>query len=240
MRNRFWVGGLRPAGLVAGLCLALLAQLSLAPQAMAGNPGPLDSLNEAQSADVALRQNHAALTHDPADQLIGAPKGDVTIVEFFDYACPFCKAAEPALETLLQSDRGVKLVVKELPILSPQSMVASKVALAGAKQGKYAAFHQALLLHKGPLNEAAIYGVARDVGLDPARLRADINAPDIDRQIAGNLALARAVHVSGTPTFIVDDHFLTQPSGQIDFAAVVAAARKDRARPGLGGRSEGE
>lgn len=179
--------------------------------------------------DPAITKNASALFHDPQTQVLGNPHGDVTIVEFFDYACPTCKATEPRVEQLLKADHGVKLIVKEFPVLSPQSAIASKVALAAVKQGRYAAYHQALLSYRGGLNEAVIYGVAHDVGLNVTQLRKDMNAPEISREIAANLALAQTIHVPGTPTFILRGRMLPQPTSQIDFPSVVAAARHDRA-----------
>ena len=172
----------------------------------------------------------AALLASPRSQIIGNPHGDVTIVEFFDYACPFCKAVEPRLEGLVKSDDNVKLLPKEFPILSPQSIIASKVAIAAAAQGKYTQFHQAMLSYRGPLDEAAIFGVAKDVGLNLAQLRRDMAKPEVTKEISANLTLAQAIHVQGTPTLFVNGVLLTQPSAEIDFPAVVAAARQKNGR----------
>ncbi|HZC17109.1 MAG TPA: DsbA family protein [Caulobacteraceae bacterium] len=166
------------------------------------------------------------MLHGPASEVLGNPRGDVTIIEFFDYACPFCKAAEPRLEAFLKADRNTRLVVEEFPILSPQSIIASRVALAAARQGKYAAFHQALMLYRGRLDEAAIFGVAQAVGLDVARLRRDMDAPALTAAIASNLKLARAIGVPGTPTFIIDGRILTQPSASLNFPDLAAASRR--------------
>ena len=176
--------------------------------------------------DPAVAAHHAALLAQPANQVLGNPHGDVTIVEYFDYACPFCKAAEPRIEALLRADKGVRLEVKEFPVLGPESIVASRAALAAARQNKYPAFHQALLSHKGGLDEGVIYGVAQDVGLDVARLKKDMADPAITAAIQANLKLANDVHVHGTPTFIVDDHIVTQPSATLDFIALARNSRQ--------------
>jgi protein-disulfide isomerase len=167
-----------------------------------------------------------ALLHDPRTQVLGNPRGDVTIVEFFDYACPTCKATEPRIEALLRADHGVRIIAKEYPVLSPQSPLASRAALAAARQGKYIAYHQAMLSYHGPLDEAVIFGIAHDVGLDVARLRRDMAAPEISQEIDANLALGRAIHAPGTPTFVVAGRILTQPSSRIDFPALVASVRR--------------
>jgi protein-disulfide isomerase len=171
-----------------------------------------------------------ALLHGPASETLGDPNGDVTIIEFFDYACPFCKAVEPRLEAFLEADKNTRLVVEEFPILTPQSEVASRAALAAARQGKYAAFHRALMSYRGHLDEAAIFDVARSVGLNVGKLRQDMADPRLKAAIDANLRLARAIGVHGTPTFIVDGHILTQPSAAISFPDVAAAARRSHGR----------
>lgn len=182
----------------------------------------------ASVGDPAIAANLAGLLHDPQTQALGDPRGDVTIVEFFDYACPFCKAAEPRVEAMLKQDKGVRLVVKEFPVLGPDSVVASRAALAAARQGRYAAFHQALLLHPGNLDQAAIFEVARDVGLNLARLKRDMADPAIAAEIAANLKLAHDIHVPGTPTFIVNNRIVTQPSATLDFAQLARTSRAQR------------
>lgn len=179
-----------------------------------------------RARDQSVAQNENALLNDPHTPVIGDPKADVAILEFFDYACPFCKAVEPRVEAFLRSDKRVKLVVKEYPILTPESLVAAKASLAAMKQGKYRQFHQALMMFKGQLREPVIFDTAKDVGLDVNRLRKDMQSPEIADEIIGNFNLARAIRAFDTPTFIVNDHLLTEPSAEIDFPKVVAAARQ--------------
>jgi protein-disulfide isomerase len=161
---------------------------------------------------------------------IGQPQADVTIVEFFDYACPYCKAVEPRLEALVQHDKGVKLVLKEFPILTKQSMIASRMALAAVKQGKYAPFHLAMMRHLGPLEVSDIEQMAKASGLDVARLKRDMYAPEVTDEIIANFNQARAIRAFQTPAFIVRGHILGSESAAINFPAEVAAARK-RANP---------
>ena len=166
------------------------------------------------------------LATDPASPVIGSGQADVTIVEFFDYACPYCKAIEPRLETLLKTDRKVRLVLKEFPILTPQSMVATKAALAATKQGTSTpAYHQAMMKLEGKLSEDDIYGLAKQSGLDVARLKRDMQATWITDQIIANLNLARSIRAFQTPTFIVNGREMSSTSASIDFPAEVAAAR---------------
>jgi protein-disulfide isomerase len=177
------------------------------------------------ASDEAVAQKATALLSDPSSPVIGNPHANVAVVEFFDYACPYCKAAEPRLEAMLRSDQGTKLVLKEFPILTPESMIATKAALASVKQGKYTQFHQALMVYKGPLQDSVIFETAKDVGLDVGRLRKDMTAPEITDEIIANFNLARSLRIFQTPGFIVGNHILTGPSADIDFPKAVAAAR---------------
>ena len=182
--------------------------------------------SDAQTAsDQAVAARFNALVNGPGRQVLGNPQGDVAVIEFFDYTCPYCKAAEPRLQQLLKDDKNVKLVVVEFPILRPESLVATKASLASARQNKYATFHQALLRLRGQLSDAAIFEVAKEVGLDVERLRTDMNAPEIADAIIGNFNLARALRIIDTPTFIIGTHLVTEPSATLDFAKAVAAAR---------------
>jgi protein-disulfide isomerase len=166
-----------------------------------------------------------ALLNDPTSPVLGNPKGDVAVIEFFDYTCPFCKAIEPRLEKFLKDDRNAKLILKELPILTPESLVATKAALAAVKQGKYEAFHNSLMGFKGQLTTDVIFGTAKDVGLDVNRLRTDMEKPEIADQIIANFNLARSLRIFETPGFIAGGHMLSSTSAEIDFPKVAAAVR---------------
>lgn len=180
------------------------------------------------ASDQAVSQKATALLNDPRSPAIGNLHGDVVVIEFFDYACPYCKAVEPRLEALLKSDKGTKVIFKEFPILTPASMIATKAALASAKQGKYAQFHNALMDYKGFLEESAIFDTAKSVGLDINRLRRGMAAPDITDEIIANFNLARSLRIFQTPGFIVGNHILTGASADIDFPKIVAATRSKR------------
>ena len=179
-----------------------------------------------RAQDQLVARNQTALLNDPHTPAIGDPNADVAIVEFFDYACPYCKALEPRLEAFLKTGKRVKLVVKEFPILTPESLTAAKVSLASMKQGKYQQFHQAMMMFKGRLLDSAIFETAKDAGLDLERLRKDMQSPEIADEIIANFNLARAIRVFQTPAIIVGNHLLTEASAEIDFPKVVAAARQ--------------
>jgi protein-disulfide isomerase len=169
-----------------------------------------------------------ALQDDRESPVLGDAHGDVTIVEFFDYACGYCKAIEPRLESALRSDPHVKLILKEFPILTPESLIAARAALASRRQHKYREFHEALMAYRGPWNEEAIFSTAKSVGLNIDRLTHDMTAPSIANEIIENFNLARGLRIFQTPAFVVGDHILTGPSAQIDFPAVIREARKQR------------
>ncbi len=182
------------------------------------------------TADARVANRALDVLMDPGTPVIGNPDGDVVIVEFFDYQCPFCKAAEPRLRELVERDGNIRHVIKDFPILSPVSLVAAKAALASVAQGKHAPFHQALMDHRGQLTEDRIWKLAADVGLDVDRLQGDMHAPEIADQLIANMNLAHKLRMVVVPGFIVNTHVLSGLSGEtetanIDFDAEVAAAR---------------
>ena len=167
----------------------------------------------------------SALANDPAAPSIGKADADVTIVEFFDYTCPYCKAVEPRLEALLKADPKVRLVLKEYPILTPQSLVATRAALAATRQGKYTAYHDAMMRFEGRLTEADIFDMAKASGLDVSQLKRDMDAPWVSDQIITVFNLARGIRGFQTPIFIVNGKLLSSQSASLDFRKEVAAAR---------------
>jgi protein-disulfide isomerase len=174
----------------------------------------------------AVSEHQEQLYRDPDAPVLGNPAGDVTVVEFFDYRCPYCKTVAPTLAQLLNEDSGLKLVLKEFPILGPDSVVAARAALAAQAQGKYAALHAALLRHRGAFDETVITRLATDAGLDTTRLKTDMAKPEIDAMIERNKALGRALSLTGTPAFVIGEHVVP---GAVDFETLkllVAEARK--------------
>ena len=132
----------------------------------------------------------------------------MTIVEFFDYRCPYCKQVLPALQTLLKEDHKLRFVYKEMPVLGPASVTAAHAALAAQRQGKYEAFHTAMMATKGQITDETVYKVAGSVGLDVDRLKQDMSAPEIEQALKANLALADALNIRGTPGFIIGNHIV--------------------------------
>lgn len=178
---------------------------------------------QSRDQDERVAARIGALENGPT--VIANPQGDITVVEFFDYTCPYCKAAEPRLMRLVDGDKRVKLVMKEFPILTRQSMIAARMALAAAKQGKYRAFHLAMMRREGLWGEAEVMETAKAVGVDVARARRDMTAPDVTDEIIANFNLARGIRAFQTPAYIVGAHLVTGDSADIDFAREVARAK---------------
>ena len=160
---------------------------------------------QAEKTAVVLKENAAELFQLTSAPSVGNPKGDVTIVEFFDYNCGYCKKALPDVTALVQSDKNVRFVMKEYPILSKGSEEASKVALAAKKQGKYWDFHLAMLGLQGQANEASALKIAEKVGLDMTKLKTDMVSADVKKELEDTRALATKMGINGTPHFLVGD-----------------------------------
>ena len=159
---------------------------------------------EDQKREGALVANADAIFKSPDDLVAGNPKGDVTMVEFFDYNCSWCKKGLPEVLSLIEKDKNLRLVLKEFPIFGGDSDYAAMAALASRAQGKYWEFHLAMLGHEGKLTRDNVDEIARAQGLDVDKLKADMNSPGIARIIAANQSLAQSLNINGTPAFIID------------------------------------
>lgn len=177
---------------------------------------------ERQKTTIAARKDQ--IFKSPDDPVLGNPKGDVTLVEFFDYRCGYCRNMVPSLRALLGEDKRLRFVMKEFPILGPDSLVASRAALAAARQGKYQEMHFALL-QAPDLGEAAVLDLAKKLGLDPARLAADMQREDVKRVIDNNRELAKALGISGTPSFVIGDTLVPGAVPVTDLAQLIAQQR---------------
>lgn len=163
---------------------------------------------EMQAFTQKIKERHEEIYNDPASPVAGNPKGEVTLVEFFDYNCGYCKHAFKDVQTLIGEDKNLRVVFKEIPILSESSHTAARYALASHKQGKYWEFHTALMNSTGQINESKLESVAKDVGLDLKKLKEDAADPAIRAAIEKNLALAHDIGISGTPGFVLGDEAL--------------------------------
>lgn len=162
-------------------------------------------LAEAEQRKTALADNAKAIFHGPNDYVAGNPNGDVTIVEFFDYNCGWCKKGFPEVVTLIEKDKNLRVVLKEFPIFGGDSDYAAMAALAAKKQNKYWELHSAMFSHEGKLTKESVDEIAKAQGLDMEKLKADMNAPDIAQALAETRQIAQSLAINGTPAFIVDD-----------------------------------
>jgi protein-disulfide isomerase len=165
------------------------------------------------------------LFQNAADYVAGNPKGDVTIVEFFDYRCGYCKKARPEVLKLIETDKNIRVVVKEFPILGKDSELASRAALAAKKQGKYWDMHLAMMAEPS-IDEATIFEIATGKGIDVAKLRQDMFAKDVTAVIDANHALAQNIGVDSTPTFIFGREPIAGALSYDKMKELIAAARK--------------
>ncbi|MBT3305463.1 MAG: DsbA family protein [Alphaproteobacteria bacterium] len=167
------------------------------------------------------------LLRDPDSPVGGNPKGDVTVVEFFDYRCGFCKRVFPDILTLMESDKNVRYVYKEYPILGPDSVTASKAALAAwnVDKTKYNAFHKTMMGSKGALSPDRVMKFAAKVGYDVNALKKAMRDPRIESLIEKNFKLAKALDINGTPAFIIGDQVIR---GAVDLATLKLLVSKAR------------
>ena len=169
---------------------------------------------------------HKSELFKEADPIVaGNPNGDVTMVEFFDYHCPYCKKVRDDLVKLLKDDGKIRLVLKEFPILTAESEMASRAAIASLAQGKYWQFHLALL-GSDDLSEPAIYALAKGVGIDVERLKTDMKDAKVQARLDANFKLADAMNVKATPTFIIGTEPVSGAYPIDKLKEMVAAARK--------------
>jgi protein-disulfide isomerase len=192
----------------------------------------LEELQRRQAEATAARQraaiaeNQGELTGDSASPVGGNPDGDVTLVEFFDYRCAYCRRVVSSVRALLDEDRALRVVFKELPVLGPDSVRAARAALASRRQDRYVPFHFALMT-ADDLSLEGIRAIARSVGLDPDQLEADMAAPEVMAAIEANYALANELGIEGTPAFVIGDQLIP---GAVDKARLQQLL--DQARAG--------
>ena len=159
------------------------------------------------------------------DHVAGNPTGKISVVEFFDYNCGYCRHSLPDVLKLIDSDKDVRLVVKEFPILGPGSVIAAKAAIAARHQNKYWNFHLALMRTPGTVDDAKVFDIAKSVGLDVAKLKIDMNKPEVAKILAQNHAMAQALGIQGTPAFIIDQTLIPGAPGYDGLTSAVAAVK---------------
>lgn len=222
---------------------ALRSDPSLLKDALMANPAGLrDALEAMQAAETRERDDKArsaiaahaeALFRDPADAVKGNPSGAVTLVEFFDARCGYCKQLHPVMEELIRRHGDVRVVMKDLPVLGPNSVLAARALLAAQRQGRYAPFQDALLRLREDTTEPVLRREAERARLDWARLRREMDDPAIQRRLEGNLLLARALRIEGTPALVVGE---TLVPGAVDLGELERLVAAERARLAPGAR----
>ncbi|GIT89685.1 hypothetical protein JANAI62_08300 [Jannaschia pagri] len=209
----------------------------LALQAILENPdivmeavAILQARDEAEAeaaARTTLDEGRAALEQDPNAPVLGNPDGDVTVVEFFDYNCPYCRRAGEQVTAMLERDDNVRVVYREWPILGEGSVFAAQAALAAREQDKYKELHEALMTARGRVDEHIVMQLAAGVGLDLDKLRTDMEAPEVQAHIDTSMELARSLGFSGTPSFVVGDALAPGLIDADQLIEMIEAARDD-------------
>jgi protein-disulfide isomerase len=180
----------------------------------------VDALRDAQYQPV-LAANRAAIETPFGSSWKGAAKPEVTLVEFFDYACPYCKASNPILDRLLQEDKGLRVVYRELPILGPDSVVAARLSLEASKLGRFARFHDTLWEAGRPAPQTNAQA-AQAAGIAPE----PVADTEIETELGRNMKLAGELGATGTPVFVVGDRVMNGAVGYDALKAAIAKARK--------------
>jgi protein-disulfide isomerase len=246
------VGGMLRRGLLAFALLGSVGQAGAAPltaeqradvvqtirQALHDDPSILrdaltvlqtdDARLQEQAASGAIASNRAALFTDAADPVAGDPSGDVTVVEFYDPRCPYCRQMLPVMAALLHADPHVRLVYKDIPILGPASILESRALLAAQRQGGYLRLQSAVMRSAVPPTPATLRAEAERQGMDGGRFDRDMADPAVQARLDENIRLAGALHIEGTPAMVVGNIMLP---GAVDVAQLqqaVAAARAGR------------
>jgi protein-disulfide isomerase len=174
----------------------------------------------------AISANEELLINAPGDPVIGNPDAGITLVEFFDYQCPYCKQMAGDLIELAQEDPDLRIVFKEFPVFGTESTLAARAALAADKQGKYAEFHLGIMTLRGTPSDAAIMRLAGSLGLDKTRFRADMQSDAIEAIIQENYELAQDIGVRGTPAFIIGNQLIPGAMSAADLRALITRTRE--------------
>ncbi|MGN6268669.1 MAG: DsbA family protein [Sphingomonas sp.] len=170
-------------------------------------PQAIQKLQDQQTGSM-VAANRGAITDPVGSAWAGNPKGDVTLVEYFDYDCGYCRASLPMLAELVKDDPNLRIVFREFPVLTPESETAARWSLAAAKAGKFEQFHQALYAG-GPVSDATIVAAAKAAGLDSAKLRTAAAASWTEDEIQKNLAVGRQLGMTGTPSWVIGDRVIS-------------------------------
>lgn len=238
----WWAGGLGAGMLIALLASALLVQqapaapppgsraeiVAIVKDTILSNPELIpEAINRLQEREVEklLASNRRAIETPFAGAWTGAKNGDVVLVEFFDFNCPFCRKSSADVDRLLRDDPGLKVVFRDMPVLGPESERFAMVSLSAAQQGKYRRFYDAVFKGQGALNEVRLIRTVRQAGLDEGRVASDLQSKALAAEMDKNLSLGRALGLTGTPSYVVGNRILMGAVGYDELKAAVAEAR---------------
>lgn len=193
-------------------------------------------------AKAMIASHFDALAHDGISPVIGPEDAPVTVIEFYDYRCPYCKRAYADVARLLDEHEGeIRYVFKQFPVLdrpggAQVSHAAARAAVAAERQGRFEAYHARLMTARGQLTEDRLFDIAQTVGLDMARFSKDMNDPKIEAYIEDTVQLGQTLGITGTPTYIVNGRLLAGAQGYDALAALVEEEEEDGDAPAGGGR----
>lgn len=236
-----WIAASVAAGLLGGTVLAQSTTTDI-PKGDAGraaiekivrdyilaNPEIIpEAMTRLQSREASrmLASNRSEIETAFPGATAGNPKGDVAMVVFFDFACPYCKQGSADVERLLAEDKNLRVIYRDFPVLSPASEEAAMAALSAAQQGRYLRFHDAMFDGQGRVTRERTVATVRKAGLDEVRTARDLTAAPLKAEIKKNLDLGRALGLSGTPSYVVGDRVLSGAVGYEALKAAVAEAR---------------
>lgn len=187
-----------------------------------------EAINRMQEREVEklLASNREEIETPFAGAWAGNPKGDVVLVEFFDYACPYCRISAPDVKRLLKEDGNLKVVYRDFPVLSPASEEAALASLSAAKQGRYAAFYERMFGSEGRVTHERVVSTVRAAGLNEYQTARDMQSSALKAEIKKNLDLGRALGLTGTPSYIIGNQIL---SGAVGYDQLKQAVEKARA-----------
>lgn len=186
-------------------------------------PEAMQRLQERAAAKV-IAANRADILTPVGSAWAGNPNGDVTVVEYLDYNCGYCRASLPVIDQLIAADRNVKVIYRELPVLSQESETAARYAIVAGRVGKYDALHRALYA-AGPLTDESMDKALVAAGLDPVKVKAEAKNPSVEAAIKTNLSLMRPLGLTGTPSWVIGDRVVSSMLSLEDMRAAVEAAR---------------
>jgi protein-disulfide isomerase len=238
----WWAGGLGAGLLVALLATALLGQRTpaapppgsraeieaIVKETILRNPELIpEAINRLQQREVEklLESNRKAIETPFAGAWAGAKDGDVVLVEFFDFNCPYCRQSSADVDRLLQDDPRLKVVFRDMPVLGPDSERFAMAALSAAQQGKYRRFYDSVFKGQGALSQERLIRSVRQAGLDEGRVATDLQSKALRAEMEKNLSLGRALGLTGTPSYVVGNRILSGAVGYDELKAAVDEAR---------------